>query len=418
VTTDTCLVVCHGFSHQSSGYLVRVQRMLATLRKANLRPRVVWFVPLKQLLTGHGLACPHLRDVPVTYVPLLPGLRRRWLIGLSERVSSWLLGRACSWWRPAFVQAENTDAMRLCTRLRVPVVFDLHGDTIAETHPAVTDDSQLAALPAAAVERQLLARADHLVCASRNLGELLRHRHGRLPATTVVPCATDWESFFAQAPRRDAERARLGVTDRLVLCYLGGLSPWQCVAETLALVARLKQRLPTIYFLLLTTQDPRPHRAALDRLGRPGADYAVRALGAADVPAALAAVDAGFLLRARSPVNHVASPTKCGEYLAAGAPVICTRYAGDAAPLIAETGAGVVLDNPVATDGEVDTVAAFLREVAAQPDAWRCQAMNVARTRCDWAACEKDLVRVYHHHHRQAAAAGVTPAPAPAVAPH
>jgi hypothetical protein len=57
-----------------------------------------------------------------------------------------------------------------------------------------------------------------------------------------------------------------------------------------------------------------------------------------------------LLLRAESPVNAVASPTKLGEYLASGLPVITTPYAGDASSVVAETGTGFVIDIPFRTE--------------------------------------------------------------------
>ncbi|MBM3861870.1 MAG: glycosyltransferase family 4 protein [Verrucomicrobia bacterium] len=203
----------------------------------------------------------------------------------------------------------------------------------------------------------------------------------------------DW--FAGAVAGREQERCRRGVSDRIVLCYLGGLSSWQCIAETIQLAMRLRREIPEIYFLLLTPDNPQSYRRQLDQIGRDGVDYAVRSVAADEVPVALSAVDAGFLLREDSPVNRVASPTKCGEYLAAGAPVICTRHAGDAAPVVETSGAGIVLGDKLPSDAEMVRLVGFLRDVRGDRQAWQEKAMTAARRYCDWASYEEALRVLY-----------------------
>ena len=68
------------------------------------------------------------------------------------------------------------------------------------------------------------------------------------------------------------------------------------------------------------------------------------------MPAYLSVIDAGFVLRKNSKVNTNASPTKTAEYLAVGAMVIATPFAGDAPELISDSGCGVILDSLSPTD--------------------------------------------------------------------
>ena len=81
----------------------------------------------------------------------------------------------------------------------------------------------------------------------------------------------------------------------------------------------------------------------------------------AQVLEVLPAADLGILLRAPSPVNFVSSPTKCGEYLASGVPVLTTAYAGDASRIISETSAGLVLHGNASSQENTDLVLTYLR---------------------------------------------------------
>jgi len=395
VNANNCLVVCHGFSGRRNGYMVRVQRMTATMRRAGIQPRIIWFFPLKQIFTDRCLGLAHLNGKQVTWIPILPTFRMGWLKALTEKCYSRLVSVACRMWRPVFVQAENSDAMRLCCRTLLPVIFDMHGDTVAEFHPGLVAEQELGKTQLALTERLLLRRASRLLSNSAGLESVLRTRHGSTPPVTVVPCAASVDWFAGAVAGREQERCRRGVSDRIVLCYLGGLSSWQCIAETIQLAMRLRREIPEIYFLLLTPDNPQSYRRQLDQIGRDGVDYAVRSVAADEVPVALSAVDAGFLLREDSPVNRVASPTKCGEYLAAGAPVICTRHAGDAAPVVETSGAGIVLGDKLPSDAEMVRLVGFLRDVRGDRQAWQEKAMTAARRYCDWASYEEALRVLY-----------------------
>lgn len=395
VTTNNCLVVCHGFSSRRNGYMVRVQRMVAAMRAAGIQPHIIWFFPLKQIFRDRCCGSLHMKGERVLWIPILPTLRMGWLKALLEKVYARLVNAACRIRRPVFMQAENSDAMRLCCRTLQPVIFDMHGDTVAESHPGLVGEHDLEKTQLAVAERYLLRRASRLLSNSSGLESILRGRHGLLPPVTVVPCAASVDRFAAAVAGREQERSRRGVSDRIVLCYLGGLSPWQCIAETIQLAARLRRELPAIYFLLLTPDNPQSYRPQLDQIGREGVDYAVRSVAADEVPAALSAVDAGFLLRADSPINRVASPTKCGEYLAAGVPVICTRHAGDAVPVVETSGAGVILGDKIPSDEEIATLVGFLRDVKADRQAWQEKSMGAARRHCDWAVYEEALRLLY-----------------------
>jgi glycosyltransferase involved in cell wall biosynthesis len=70
-----------------------------------------------------------------------------------------------------------------------------------------------------------------------------------------------------------------------------------------------------------------------------------KSLKSTEVAYYLSMIDAGFVLRKNSLVNINSSPTKSSEYLAAGAMIITTQYAGDSPELVRKSGCGVVLED-------------------------------------------------------------------------
>ena len=77
--------------------------------------------------------------------------------------------------------------------------------------------------------------------------------------------------------------------------------------------------------------------------GIPETDSLVAELPFDKVPAALVRMNAGMMLRKASPVNRAASPTKFGEMIAAGVPVVATDGIGDYSDALRENGFGVIV---------------------------------------------------------------------------
>jgi glycosyltransferase involved in cell wall biosynthesis len=182
----------------------------------------------------------------------------------------------------------------------------------------------------------------------------------------VVPCGVDIQRFDIAPQLRSEVRADLGVGARPVLCYCGGLDAWQCIEETLHLARALREAEARVFFLLLTRNDTAPWRAMLECVGQQGRDWVVLALAYGDVPRYLAAADLGVLIRAEDPVNAVASPTKLGEYLAAGVPLVTTPYAGDRVREVEASGCAFLLKQQRATRQEAHGLAAYVKGIMAE----------------------------------------------------
>jgi glycosyltransferase involved in cell wall biosynthesis len=211
----------------------------------------------------------------------------------------------------------------------------------------------------------------------------------------VLPCHVDVGRFDLDAHTRDQIRAQLGIQDRITVCYSGSLRAWQCVKESVALAAALRRLEPRIHLLVLTQRVSNDIAEALELVGKVNADYRVLNATADDVPRYLCASDAGLLLRAHDPINRVASPTKFGEYLAAGLPVITTIHSGDAAGIARSYGCGVLLSEPNVSNSDAVKVLAFLKDVAAHREQWASLARTVARQQFDEDRLLSEVAKCY-----------------------
>ena len=248
------------------------------------------------------------------------------------------------------IQAELS-ASAPCARFvtDIPLITDFHSDLVPELE--MGGYSQDVIEHAASENRFALKYSDRIISVSDKLFENLQV-YGKMNANHfILPCNFNIEPFMGlNLDVRNRLRAEYGISDRIVLCYSGAFRVWQCIKETLEVVIRLRELNPSYYLCIFTNDDTTPF---MDLLKLLEGNYMVKGLGRMEVPAYLSMADAGFVLRADSLVNINSSPTKTSEYLAAGAMVIATKYAGDAPKQIKESSCGVVFDNLLISDAEI-----------------------------------------------------------------
>jgi len=220
---------------------------------------------------------------------------------------------------------------RWATRRRTtPWIFDLRG-LLAEEYADVGHWRRegLRYRGTTAVERALLRAANGVVVLTHKVASDLEPRGvGPDCPRAVVPCCTDTEIF------RPSDEARRGVRDELgwghepALVYSGSLGSWYRLEEMLDFHEAARKDLETLRFLLLT-----PHTALAQEAVRRRAlsnEVVVRAADPDLVPRYLAACDVGICFLGQHASKKASSPTKYGEYLATGLPVVTNSWIGDA----------------------------------------------------------------------------------------
>jgi glycosyltransferase involved in cell wall biosynthesis len=188
----------------------------------------------------------------------------------------------------------------------------------------------------AAVESRLLCSADGLVTLTRKVRDRLPARGGPWPGrpTTVIPCSVDLGAFRPSEEWRREVRSDLGWGDEPALVYSGSLGSWYRIGEMLDFFEEAQDAIAGLRFLLLTPQASLAEEELRSR--RLAGRVVVRAPAPDAVPRYLAAADAGICFLGRHASKDASSPTKYGEYLAAGLPVVTNSWIGDAHDLAAE----------------------------------------------------------------------------------
>jgi glycosyltransferase involved in cell wall biosynthesis len=233
------------------------------------------------------------------------------------------------------------------------------------------------------VEREARRRADAVVVLSEVLrGDFVDELGVRAPVT-VIPCCVDTAKFRFDPEARAARRRELGVGDERLFVYVGKLGPRYLVDEAFAFFGAARERLGPTRLLVLTGDPEEGFRRIADRHGVAPADLSVRSSPPGDVPAWLAAADAGLAFIRGAGCERGSSPVKIGEYLSVGLPVVITAGIGDYSDLIERERLGVVVRDLSA--GGYARAAARLGELWAEGQALgrRCRAAASAHVALD-----------------------------------
>lgn len=300
------------------------------------------------------------------------------------------------------LHAEALYAAHHCLRVAgttgCRLVFDNHGALPEETRMRGGNPEWISRLEE--VEEQLLQSSDMTVLVSGGMKNFYGQRYSlNLAEPQILPCCVHSSSFTPDADQRSRARAEKGFANRFVLLYLGTLSIWQWPAAMFGLFARIHREFPDAFFYLLIPEYDHP--VALEYLKK--CEISESSFLLEEVPHHLVGqriglADAGVLLREEHPVNKVSSPTKFGEYLAAGVPVILTEGIGDYSEMANKMNVGLTmkLDSEVASPVEFDRVKSFISDVGQNRVQWAERCMKVAREHLDWEVFGAALIRRYN----------------------
>ena len=127
------------------------------------------------------------------------------------------------------------------------------------------------------------------------------------------------------------------------MVYVGKFTGWYLEAEMVDFFAAARRLEPDLLFLVLSQSSPEIIERDFARAGIPPADYRVTRSEPGEVGRYLGVADFGisFVRPCFSKISS--SPTKVGEYLAAGLPVVSTAGIGDVDELLERNRVGVLV---------------------------------------------------------------------------
>ncbi len=199
------------------------------------------------------------------------------------------------------------------------------------------------------LEGWLFARSSHITVLTHRAKAILEQHpaivKGAVPLTVITTCA-DIQLFKEGRKNEGVEsRYRLDFLEKkdFVFIYTGSVGTWYLFEETLQFYKIVKSQFNDPALLVVTHSEHNAVREQLQRIGLTDAHL----IGARhhDIPSILqyADINGFFILPAFS--KQASTPTRLGESLAAGVPVVINKGIGDTEELVKKRKIGVVVEN-------------------------------------------------------------------------
>jgi glycosyltransferase involved in cell wall biosynthesis len=272
-----------------------------------------------------------------------------------------------------------TIALGLKRRFGIKMIFDLRGLMAEEYVDA--EHWREGGLPyriTKAAERRILAATDGIVTLTERIWPIIREwqgLRGRAVHHEVIPCCVDLSLFRFSDEERARRRGELGLGNLLTMVYSGSLDGWYLTEQMADFFAVFLKQNHEAHLLWLTTGSHDRVRELM-RVRNVGPDnFSVRAVASGEVASYLAAADVGLAFIKRCVSKIASSPTKNGEYLACGLPLVINAGVGDSDLLINEWQAGVLIED--FSDEDFERAGRDIQEMMAAADV-RTKARSVA----------------------------------------
>lgn len=263
---------------------------------------------------------------------------------------------------------------------KTKLIVDFHGDSYEEYLFRSPRNNQIAILLKNSIVNSITI-ADHIIVVSENLLlQFENYYNNKICNYSIISCGVDINRFEDTSKRVNINNINIG--ERIVLGYSGGLQKWQNIEFILDIFIKLKEYNNRFFFMLYTNSDTGFINEKLKLIGEN--NYLIMKLTFDEVPEYLKLFDAGFLIREDLILNKVSSPTKILEYLAAGVPVICTKFSGDYLRSIQHLKNGFVLDNYEIKSEDIFKLAYFLFYIKQNREKFREDSVSSVKDRTFW----------------------------------
>lgn len=196
-----------------------------------------------------------------------------------------------------------------------------------------------------AIDRFIMKYSDAVIVLSKRAAELLKkdkYFSNSQEKIRHIPCCTDIPRFRDIDTKRDPG---LDLKGRLVMTYVGSLGTCYLLKEMAEFFRVLKEMKRDVVFLIVSHTD----KAFIEDILRSeglsrDTDYLIRNANPDEVPLYLADSDLSLMLIKDVDCKIGSSPTKFGESLASGVPVIVNKGIGDTEEIIHRERVGVIVE--------------------------------------------------------------------------
>lgn len=200
-------------------------------------------------------------------------------------------------------------------------------------------------------EREFLIHSDAIVSLTENgKQEILSWNLSNVNSDkiTVIPCCVNLDLFDSKSVEsidKSALRKEIGLSDSdFVLGYVGSIGTWYMLSEMLDFFKTLSSIKENVKFFFLTAEDSEKIYRLANEKGIVSSQLKLHRCLHHEVPKYISIFDFSifFILPVYS--KKASSPTKQGELMAMGIPVICNSGVGDTDEIVHSSESGIVIE--------------------------------------------------------------------------
>lgn len=198
-------------------------------------------------------------------------------------------------------------------------------------------------------EIEFLQKADYTVSLTHKGQEVIKN--SICPTSSpiaIIPCCADTDHFSqanVDSSRVEVLKNELSLSDDdKVMAYIGSLGSWYMLTEMLEFFKVLLAQRPTFKFLFLTLDNPDMVISECHRLEIDTSRLIIKSSSRQDLPNYMCLIDCSIFFIKPAFSKQASSPTKMGELMSMGIPIIANDGVGDSTSLIQKYEVGEVVD--------------------------------------------------------------------------
>lgn len=197
-------------------------------------------------------------------------------------------------------------------------------------------------------EKQFFSESDHIISLTHAGKEIIK---GRIVPTnhapiTVIPCCVDTEHFDST---KETNLSHLKNTHAIpdsafILGYVGSIGTWYMLPEMLDFFCILLKEKPNAIFFFVTKEAPESILSICQEKGIPIDNIRIASAQRQEVPSYISLFDWSIFFIKPVFSKQASSPTKQGELMSMGVPIICNTSIGDTDQIVKEFNSGVLVN--------------------------------------------------------------------------
>lgn len=161
----------------------------------------------------------------------------------------------------------------------------------------------------------------------------------------VIPCCVDLNLFnleSVQLEKKQEIQKNLKLEGKFIVGYIGSIGTWYMLPEMLQTFKKIKAKKTNAIFLFVTKDNSDSIIREAEKIGIQTDSICITSSIHSEVPTYISLFDLSIFYIRPSFSKQASSPTKQGEIMAMGVPIICNSGVGDTTEIIQKYQSGIV----------------------------------------------------------------------------